>query len=94
MEKLMTDELRTTDLALATTLRVHGHRPARLELNEARHGVWVFDIVDGVRELAEDYRDGCLQVEPRDYNRALGRTRGELFDFLRAQNVKPPHQRR
>lgn len=89
----MIDELRTTDLALATTLRVHGFRPARLELNDAKHGVWVFDVVDGIAELAQDYQDGCIEVEPREYNRMLGRTRGELFDFLRTKNVKPPQKR-
>jgi hypothetical protein len=93
METMMTEELRTTDLALATTLRVHGFRPTRLELNEAKHGVWVFNVVDGLAELAQDYQDGCAEVEPRDYNRALGRTRGELFDFLKTKNVKPPHKR-
>jgi Domain of unknown function (DUF5659) len=89
METTMTDVVRTTDLALATTLRVNGYLPSRLELNEARNGVWVYESSDGLPELVKDYHDGLVEVEPRDYNRALGRTRGELFDFLRAQGVKP-----
>ena len=90
----MPDVIRTTDLALATTLRVHGYLPTRLELNEARNGVWVYESVDGLSELVEDYHAGMCEVEPRDYNRALGRTRGELFDFLRANDIKPPRAKR
>lgn len=97
METTMPDqqrELRTQDLALATTLRLHGHEPIRMEVNDDRHGVWVFCGDGALHQIAEDYHDGCAEVEPKDYNQVLGRTRGELYRFLRREGIEPPRRSR
>lgn len=85
-------ELRTTDLALATTLRLGGYEPQRMELNDDRNAVWVFLGDGGLHKLAEDYHDGQAEVEPKDFNQMLGRTRGQLYRFLNQQGLEPPRR--
>lgn len=87
-------ELRTTDLALATTLRLNGYEPLKMEINDDRHGVWVFKGDGALHALAEDYHDGCAEVEPKDFNVHLARTRSQLYKFLRRQGVEPPRRPR
>lgn len=87
-------ELRTTDLALATTIRLGGWEPVRMELNDDRNGVWVFSGDGELHRLAEDYHDGCAEVEPKDYNAMLGKTRGQLYRFLERQGLEPPRRSR
>jgi hypothetical protein len=76
---------KTKDLTLATTLRVMGHEPLRMELNDDREVVWVFN---GCDQIISDYHDWKCQVEPRRYNMMLKKTRDELFKFLRRQGVR------
>lgn len=79
--------LKTKDLALATTLRVEGHEPIRMEINDDREGVWVFN--GSADRLATEYHDGDSRVEPRTYNIMLRRTRDELFRFLNKNGINP-----
>lgn len=84
--------LKTKDLALATTLRVEGHEPIRMELNDDREGVWVFN---GKTDLiAVKYHEGGCLVEPRSYNLTLRKTRDELFRFLNRNGVNPRARRK
>lgn len=85
------ETFRTGDLALATTLRVHGHEHRGMEL-EGQNAVWVFDFTSGVRALVSQYHDGEVAVEPREYNKCLRKTRQQMFGFLKRHGLKPPHQ--
>lgn len=84
------EEYRTKDLALATVLRCEGIEPLRLEL-DGRTGWWVFPNGDPqLVEIERDYKKGRMEVEPRQYNRVLRRTRRDLFDFLKGKGIKQP----
>lgn len=86
-------ELRTDDLALATTLRVRGFEPDGLEL-DGETARWLF-IGDGeLHATVRQYNAGEAMVEPRRYNRVLRETRRRLFNFLNEHGIKPkPSQR-
>jgi hypothetical protein len=84
--------LKTKDLALATTLRVHDHEPLRMELNDDKEAVWVFN---GASEaIAALYHAGEARVEPRKYNLTLRKTRDELFRYLNRNGINPRARRR
>jgi hypothetical protein len=84
--------MKTKDLALATTLRVHGHEPLRMELNDDREAVWVFN--GSSETVCEQYHDGRALVEPKAYNVTLRKTRDELFRFLNRNGINPRARRR
>lgn len=85
--------MKTKDLALATTLRVEGHEPDRMEVNDDREAVWVFPRDEAVDEIVADYHAEACEVEPRAYNVTLRKTRDELFNFLRANDITPKRAR-
>lgn len=79
---------RTDDLALATTLRIRGFEPDRLEL-EGTKALWVFTGDGELHATIRQYNAGECMVEPRRYNRVLRETRQRLFAFLTANGLPP-----
>lgn len=82
-------ELRTSDLALATTLTARGFDPIRLEMKGEDAAEWIFNGDASVLRITRQYEAGNCQVEPRSYNLILRRTRRQLFEFLTEHGVKP-----
>jgi hypothetical protein len=82
--------LKTKDLALATTLRCEGHEPIKMEMNDSREAVWVFNGCTD--QIAARYEAGEMRVEPRRYNIVLRETRGDLFKYLNKQGISPRHR--
>ena len=80
--------VRTDDLALATTLVIHGYQP-RLTKQEAnkRGAIWVFDEQDAedpefMEDIVHSYMDGACRVEPKRFALELRRVRNEMYQFL------------
>lgn len=91
----MATEVRTRDLALATTLRLHDNEPARLAMcADGLNAEWIFKLDREGELLVQDYNDGMAEVEPREYNLMLRRTREQLFAFLKQHGVGPAKKRR
>jgi hypothetical protein len=91
--KWLMKQLKTDDLALATTLRVRGFEPDRLELDGGT-AHWVFTGDGDLHSTVRTYKASECLVEPRNYNRVLRETRQLLFKFLNEHGIKPkPSQR-
>jgi hypothetical protein len=80
--------IRTDDLALATTLRIRGFEPDKLEL-EGKKALWVFTGDGELHSTIRKYNAGEETVEPRRYNKVLRETRQSLFRFLTANGLPP-----
>lgn len=80
--------IRTDDLALATTLRIRGYEPDRIEL-DGQKALWVFSGDGDLHATIRQYNAGECMVEPKRYNRVLRETRRTLFAFLRRNGLSP-----
>jgi hypothetical protein len=83
----------TSDLALAATLRLEGLRPDRMEIIDGSKACWVFSG-EQADVVAEDYKSGECDVDPRKFALELRRTRDDLYAFLRERGVFPAQNRR
>ena len=80
---------RTTDMALAAYLNLHGHTHQKLEIRPGKWGpecVWVFRESEPLRILDESFLGGNAQVEPKTYLLKVAAVRQEMFDFLDNHN--------
>jgi hypothetical protein len=77
---------RTSDMALATTLSLHGYT-AILEWDlERERAVWVFPLPlhDGkLHDIVAEYRTNHLKVSPRQFMLELVSVRTVLYAFIR-----------
>lgn len=84
------ETFRTDDMALATVLVMHDHEytteaTAKWDERKGRYGqqvIWCFPARNGLGELVSDYRDGTLEVEPREFVQALAAVRNAMFTAL------------
>lgn len=80
--------IRTDDLALTTTLRIHGFEYEWLELDGTKV-LWLFEDGDEIQRLVLKYKAGESRIEPRKYNKVLRDTRRDLFAFLNENGLPP-----
>jgi hypothetical protein len=78
---------KTTDLALATFLSMHGQSFTLSRDGESERALFVFNPVDDeenstLRTLVSKYTLGSARVEPSKFMREVGSVRGQLYDFL------------
>jgi hypothetical protein len=84
--------LKTKDLALATTLRVHGHEPLRMELNDDQARPSGSSTVPA--KTVASSTTTAARWSSRAYNVTLRKTRDELFRFLNRNGINPRARRR
>lgn len=80
--------IETKDMALATTLRLEGFEPERMDVR-GREAWWFFS--DQAADTADRYWSNDLCVNPLRFAKCLKETRGLLFDFLNKRGVDAPY---
>jgi hypothetical protein len=77
---------KTTDLTLATFLRLRGCSAEVVKDGERAGGrpvgAWLFGDTTEVRELVRIFERGEARVEPKEFHDAINRYREELFRVL------------
>lgn len=85
--------IKTSDLAEASVLSMHGFTPSIEHGSDRRKAVFVFSTDDPefVEDLLEDIRCGRCSVEPKRFIRELSHVRKAMYDFLsRPKPSSPP----
>lgn len=72
---------RTSNLALAASLRLEGFRHSGMELVD-RNVAWIFDLDGDGLGVVEDFEAGQLEVEPVGFTKSLKVVRDEMYEFL------------
>jgi len=70
---------RTNDMCLAAFFRYHGHSTQKAEYR-GNSCYWLFIPTQGLYDLYEQFTEGSGLVEPREFNKAFGFIRGEMFE--------------
>lgn len=77
---------KTTDLTLATFLRLRGCESEVIKDGERKGGspvgAWLFGDTEEVRQLVRIFERGEARVEPKEFHDSINRYREELFRFL------------
>ena len=88
-------EYQTHDLALCAFLKTEGIGYLRIDVIEEPHwdqrrqrmtsgrAVMVFDDSETLRDTVMDYETGNARVEPQDFQKAVGWSRGRLLDAIK-----------
>lgn len=79
MTDTMVRQFRTSDMALATFLRLELYDVQEVKIDDTGTCYWYFDGVDSLHESCEAFREGIARVEPREYNRLFAVTKKERW---------------
>lgn len=74
----------TDDLALASFLHMEGHE-FKIDV-QGRKAHFVFSPCDEIAGDVSDYRDGIVEVEPREYTQATAHVRRRMYTVLGIRN--------
>lgn len=77
-------DFHTSDLALCAYLHLEGFGHSRIERVDDKRAEMVFEDGDDLHGAVEEYRTGNATVEPREFMRKVGWTRGLLLDAVKA----------
>jgi hypothetical protein len=80
------ESYRTSDLALASFLKMEGHEHATLEIvdGDNRSAVWMYLRNARIDKLLEDYSAGRARVEPKTFLSVTKDVRSTMFEALDA----------
>lgn len=70
---------RTSDMAMATYLKLEGHTPQVVEWNSGTC-YWYFDKTTALELDIAAFQDKKATVEPTEYNRVYSQTKREFYD--------------
>jgi len=80
---------RSSDMALATYLKICGHDPQRVYWDSATC-YWVFRMSDSLEDQLELFHRGDSRVDPKEFTRVFTQTKREFYDT----NPDERHNRR
>lgn len=77
-EERKLDSLQTNDMAMVSFLRMNGHTPTKIEIDDRGICHWHFSG-DGVFDLGNDFIEDRALVNPRRFTKFYAITKREMF---------------
>ena len=90
MKTTNTGTWETNEIVYVAALKCHDQDEKEMVYDESANSVfWLYEKTDKLMDLVKGISVGEVLVEPRQFNAFFTGTKDAMFDFMRAENVRP-----
>ena len=90
MKNVSEDTWETNEIVYVAALKCHGVDETEMVFDEGANSVfWIYPKTEEMMNLVKGIAAGEVLVEPRQFNSFFTGTKDAMFDFMRAENVRP-----